>query len=84
VNFVFGKEQVPQFELNLMLAREIISSVKTAAGLDAESQKELQRGMMSASFRGMETALEVRSQGFFGGERMYVIKIAQKPEEKKK
>ena len=84
VNFVFAKEHIPQFELNLMLGREIICGVKTAAGLDLESRKELQRGMISSSFRGVNTSLEVRSQGFFGGERMYIIKTAQKAEEDKK
>ena len=63
-----------QFELNLTLGTELIAGLKTAAGLDVDNHKDLQQGSIKARYKDQELSLEVRSQGFFGGEKLYLLK----------
>lgn len=80
VNFVTNKIESRQFELNLNLGLELIAGLKMAAGTDPESHKELQQGFFKVKYDGQEMLIEVRSQGFFGGEKLYMIKRpAQEP-----
>ncbi|MBO5306936.1 MAG: hypothetical protein IJZ19_03075 [Lentisphaeria bacterium] len=74
VNFVTDKVESRQFELNQTLGMELIAGIKMAAGMDPESHKELQQGYFKVKYDGQEILLEVRSQGFFGGEKLYMIK----------
>ena len=74
VNFVTDKVESRQFELNQTLGMELIAGIKMAAGMDPESHKELQQGYFKVNYDGQEILLEVRSQGFFGGEKLYMIK----------
>lgn len=74
VNFVTDKVESRQFELNQTLGMELIAGIKMAAGMDPESHKELQQGYFKVKYNGQEILLEVRSQGFFGGEKLYMIK----------
>lgn len=74
VNFVTDRVESRQFELNLTLGMELIAGLKMAAGTDPESHKELQRGYFKVKYDGQETMLEIRSQGVFGGEKLYIIK----------
>ena len=74
VNFVTNKMEKRQFELNLALGMELIAGLKMAAGTDPDSHKEFQEGYIKVKYDGQELMLEVRSQGFFGGEKLYMIK----------
>jgi hypothetical protein len=74
VNFVTDRVESRQFELNLNLGMELIAGLKMAAGTDPESHKELQQGYFKVKYDGQETMLEIRSQGVFGGEKLYIIK----------
>jgi type II secretory ATPase GspE/PulE/Tfp pilus assembly ATPase PilB-like protein len=74
VNFVKDRVESRQFELNLNLGMELIAGLKMAAGTDPESHKELQQGYFKVKYDGQETMLEIRSQGVFGGEKLYIIK----------
>jgi hypothetical protein len=74
VNFVTDRVESRQFELNLTLGMELIAGLKMAAGTDPESHKELQQGYFKVKYDGQETMLEIRSQGVFGGEKLYIIK----------
>ena len=74
VNFVTDKVESRQFELNQTLGMELIAGIKMAAGMDPESHKELQQGYFKVKYDGQEILLEVRSQGFFGGEKLNMIK----------
>lgn len=74
INFVKDKVEKRQFELNLTLGTELIAGLKTAAGLDVDNHKDLQQGSIKARYKDQELSLEVRSQGFFGGEKLYLLK----------